>query len=164
MKPLLLILPALAFLTIAMGHEEGILTMDINENLSHQGKAFESDSVLAVTFNKEYSEGRDMPVRKDGTWENPIERKIKLTPAQAAKFHAILGAKKTYKNPANAICYEPRLGLVFFKGGKVIAQTAICTTCMRLESTARLGNGSHGSGFNLKVLERLEKMSAELGF
>lgn len=162
MKPTLFLL--LLPLVLAKGPREKRLKLEIDESLSHAGKAFQTDSVLAVSYNKHFWEGHELPVEKDGSWQNTLEKIVKLSPAQVAKFHAILGSGKTYKNPAGAGCYEPRLGLVFFRGGKVVAQSAICTSCMRLQSTAKLGDGSHYAAFNVKALKRLEKLERELGF
>ena len=120
----------------------------VDSLLTHRGTAFHSDSVLAVDYTGFIGEHTFMPLNEKGQWINTITKIKKLSIDQVKFLQSILGNKKSFDNPMDVFCYEPRLGIVYFKEGKVIGQSAICLSCARLESTAKLGNHENYSSFN----------------
>lgn len=132
--------------------------------LSHKGKAFVCDSAIAVDYIGFLGEHTYMPINEKGQWINTIEKTKKLSVEQLKLIHSALGNKKSFEHPMMISCYEPRIGIVYFKNNKVIGQSAICLGCVRLASTAKLGNGDHYSSFNAQTLRQLEKLCSDLQF
>lgn len=72
------------------------------------------------------------------TYPNPIDRKGKFTPVilkqqfltqkQADQILSALAKNSSY-GESSAACFQPHLGLVFFKGNKKINQISICLSC-----------------------------------
>lgn len=50
----------------------------------------------------------------------------KSTDAQLQSLHTILGKRSSFKDPTLVSCYEPRIGIICFREGKVIGQSQIC--------------------------------------
>jgi len=132
--------------------------------LTHKGKGFLCDSVIAIDYTGFLGEHTYMPLNEKGQWINTIVKRKKLTDDQLQLIHSVFGDKKSFYNPMMVGCYEPRLGIVYFKDNKVIGQSAICLGCARLESTAKLGNGDNYSSFSEHTLRRLEQLCSELQF
>jgi hypothetical protein len=137
--------------------------MNLKE-LSHKGTNFKTDSVLAVDYEG-YNDDRGFaPLNEVGNWISTISRIKKLSNKQIEMIQSVLGNPATFQKPIFAFCFEPRLGLIYFKDGKVIAQSAICLQCGRLESSAELGNGEYYTEFNKDALSELETLCLALGF
>lgn len=62
-----------------------------------------------------------------------IEQQQSLDQKTADKFLKLLSAKSTYGGMRMA-CFEPRLGIVFYKDGNYVSQISICMECNYLES------------------------------
>lgn len=132
--------------------------------LTHKGKAFLCDSAIALDYTGFLGEHTYMPLNENGQWINTIAKRKKLSAEQLQLVNSVFGNKKSFDNPMMVSCYEPRLGIVYFKDNKVIGQSAICLSCARLESTAKLGNGDNYSSFSEKTLRQLEKLCIDLQF
>ncbi len=134
----------------------------IDTLLSHKGSAFDCDSALAIDYIGFSGEHTFLPLNNKGQWINTISKSKKLTSDQLRLIHALLGNKKTFDNPMIIGCYEPRLAIVYFKGNKIIGQSAICIGCARLESTAKLGSDENYASFNKKAMKQFEKLCIDL--
>ena len=136
--------------------------IQLDDKLSHQ-KGFVYDSVIGIDYVGFFGEHFYYPINKKGQRINTIRNFKKLSTEQVIKLNKILGSKETYKNPRIVSCYEPRLGFVFFKNGKVIGQTQICLSCAQLRSTMRTVNKEYGGLFNHKATDELNQIRIELG-
>ncbi|WPO79104.1 hypothetical protein [Flavobacterium sp. KACC 22761] len=136
--------------------------IDIDTLLSYE-KEFECDSVIGVNYIGFDGYGHSFyPINKNGKSISTIKTRQKLERKQILKLNAILGNKKTFKNPNLYACYNPRLGFIYFKDNKIICQTQICLECSQLESTAKTA-GIKSGAFNEKARKELRKLSNELG-
>ena len=136
--------------------------VNIDTLLSYE-KGFECDSVIGVNYIGFDGYGHSFyPINKKGRSINTIKSRHKLEHNQISKLNAIIGNKKTYKNPNLTACYNPRLGFIYFKNNKVICQTQICLECSQLQSTAKTA-GEKSDAFNDKAYKELTKLSNELG-
>jgi hypothetical protein len=158
-------------LSINKGYKTAIIWVDRNNlilqvdtTLSHKGSAFSCDSAIAFDYIGFEGEHTFSVLNDKGQWINTIKQSKKLSANQILRVHNILGNKESFDNPMFVGCYEPRLGIVYFKQGKVIGQDKLCLGCARLESTARLGNGENYSSFNKKTMRQLEKLCQQLNF
>lgn len=140
------------------------VTYQVDTFLTHKDKGFLCDSAVAIDYTGFLGEHTYMPLNDKGQWINTIEKRKKLTGAQIQLIHSVFGDKKSFGSPMMVSCYEPRLGIIYFKDNKVIGQSAICLGCARLESTAKLGNGDNYSSFSESTLRRLEKLCSDLQF
>jgi len=133
------------------------------DSLLSYEKKFECDSVIGVNYIGFDGNGHSFyPINKRGRSINTIKSRQKLEHNQISKLNAIIGNKKTYKNPNLTACYNPRLGFIYFKNNKVICQTQICLECSQLQSTAKTA-GEKSDAFNDKARKELTKLSNELG-
>jgi hypothetical protein len=144
--------------------DSGKVMLNIDSLLTYKDKAFNCDSAIAVDYIGHQGEQTTSPLNNKGQWISTIQKRVKLTNYQIDSLNSIIGDKKSYFNSMQVSCYFPQLGIIYFKRGKVIGQSAICLSCARLESTAKLGSGENYSSFNRIALRRFEKICSELNF
>lgn len=140
------------------------VTMAIDTNLSHANGGFGCDSAIIFHYNGAFGEHTFMVLNDKGQWINTIQERKKLTSDQVRLVHSVFGNPSTFKHPLIIGCFEPRIAIVYFKGGKVIAQSDICLGCCRIKSTARLGNKEYYSSMNRTGRAKLDKLYEEVGF
>ncbi len=106
-----------------------------------------------------------------------IEKQHAFNQKQADQFLQLVASKKTYGGMRMS-CFEPRLGIVFYKDGKYIDQISVCMECNYLESELiipayeRQQKRSEKSGYNARTdygfsrsgRKGLEEMLQEFGF
>ncbi|MNV07275.1 hypothetical protein D3C71_976960 [compost metagenome] len=76
-----------------------------------------------------------------------IENQHAMNQSEADQFLRLLSARSTYGGMRMA-CFEPRLGIVFYKDGLYVNQISICMECNYLEAP-----------FQIPALERQRKIS-----
>lgn len=136
--------------------------LKIDPTLSYN-KEIKCDSVIGVNYIGFAGEHFFYPINEKGNYINTISQTKKLNHNQILRLNAIIGNKKTYKNPNISGCYEPRLAFIYFKNGAVICQTQICLTCYQLQSTAHFVDVASGN-FNNLAQKKLTELHDELGF
>lgn len=136
--------------------------MAIDTTLSYID-GFDYDSAVAVDYEGREDNLTDI-LNNNGAWISTIKQFKKLSPAQVKKVQTIIGSAATYEHPQNAACFVPHLGIAYFKYGEVKAQTAICLSCLGIESTAMLGNFTKYSSINTEAADQLGSICTELGF
>jgi len=85
------------------------------------------DKIIASDFRGD-EEMYDAPIDKQGNFIPIIEKQQFLSQEQADKILKALAKKSSY-GEASAACFNPHLGLVFFKGNKKVNQMSICLDC-----------------------------------
>lgn len=85
------------------------------------------DKIIAYDFRGD-EEMYDAPIDKQGNFIPIIEKQQFLSQEQADKILKALAKKSSY-GEASAACFNPHLGLVFFKGNKKVNQMSICLDC-----------------------------------
>lgn len=82
-------------------------------------------------------------INKDNQLAKTIKKSKTLTSKEATQFSRTIGQKSSYgKFPA--ACYEPHLGIVYYKDGKVIQHITVCMDCSRLVSSIDIPNQNQG--------------------
>lgn len=119
----------------------------IDTMLSHTKFGFSVDSALVIEYIGFVGEHTSMPLNDKGQWINSIKTVKKLNRLQLKIIQSVFGDANSYKNPIGAECYEPGMGIIYFKNGSVIGQSAICLSCAKIQSTAQLADNS-----NLQIL------------
>lgn len=76
-----------------------------------------------------------------------IEKQHAMNQSEADQFLRLISARSTYGGMRMA-CFEPRLGIVFYKDGLYVSQISICMECNYLEAP-----------FVIPALERQQKIS-----
>lgn len=117
-------------------------TRNIVENKEHLSKPIPTqypfanyDSVLAYSFNKRWF-GEDNQIITE--YKSELNQSaelpgVKLSDDQTMRILQILNDVSTYSGQPGA-CFDPRMGLVFYGAGKVVAHVSICFECNRLRS------------------------------
>jgi hypothetical protein len=137
--------------------------LKIDSSLSHAA-GFNCDSAIAVDYIGFKGEHTFPVINEKGQWISTIKKVEKLTTSQFQSIQRTLGNKSSFQNPIQVACYEPRWGLLYFKNGEVIGQTEICLACMKIGSSAKLGNNDQFASFNKKTLRKLQAICVQLGF
>jgi len=138
--------------------------LSIDTTLSYKAKIITCDSSLAIDYIGFEREHTFLPINTKGQWINSIRKVKRLNTEQQQYLASTIGDKNIYSNPLLVACYEPRLGIIYFKNGKIIGQTAICLGCARLESTIEIGDPRQEGLINEQGRKRLNKLCNELRF
>lgn len=85
------------------------------------------DKIIAYDFRGD-EELYDAPVDEQGNFIPIIEKQQFLSQEQADNILKALAKKNSY-GEASAACFNPHLGLVFFKDNKKVNQISICLDC-----------------------------------
>ncbi|WP_343664927.1 hypothetical protein [Chryseobacterium mucoviscidosis] len=85
------------------------------------------DKIIAYDFRGD-EEMYNAPIDKQGNFIPIIEKQQFLSQEQADKILKALAKKSSY-GETSAACFNPHLGLVFFKDNKKINQMSICLDC-----------------------------------
>jgi hypothetical protein len=128
--------------------------MAIDSTISFKG-GFKCDSVEIIRYEGSFGEHSFPPLNKEGKWISTIKKRQRLTNQQVVFVSSILRTKATFKNPLIIGCFEPRIGLVYFRDNKVIGQAYLCLGCIRIESTVKLGNNEYYASFNQEARTKL---------
>ena len=154
--------PSAAIYT-AIGYTDSIqVKMALDTTLSYKD-GMDYDSIIAVDYEGREDNLTDI-LDRNGDWINTIKQFKRLSPAQCKKIQSIIASSSTYDNANNYSCFVPHLGLAYFQYGEVKAHTAICLSCMGIESTATLGNYTKFSQINTTAADQIATLCEELGF
>jgi hypothetical protein len=156
------VLPPKAPTTKIFWLKDKTVNIKIDPTLSYS-KDIKCDSVIGVNYIGFAGEHFFYPINEKGRYINTISQTKKLNQKQISRLSAIIGNKKTYKNPNIAACYEPRLAFIYFKNDTVICQTQICLSCNQLHSSANIADGADGN-LNKEAVKKLTELHDELGF
>ena len=116
------------------------------------------DKVVAYSYNGE--RGNEI-INNKGTLAGEIKSKVELNESQIIKFTNLLCNKSTYDG-AVASCFDPHLGIVFYKNNKPAAYVSICLDCNNLVSSIKIPNSN--DGFSRDGEKNIMSFEKELGF
>ncbi len=142
--------------------DSGKVALEIDTTLTHKKGAFKCDSVIILDYNGAFGEHTYLPLNDKGQWIATIKKTKRLSEDQLNFIQIIFGSKSSFKNPKMFFCYEPRIGLIYYRNNEVIAQSAICLSCCRMESTAKLGSGNNYASYNTETNEKIAKFYDQL--
>lgn len=114
-------------------------------------------------------------VSENGRFHESIKKTTELTSLQIHNFVNYIGDKSTYGN-TTAFCFEPHLGIVFYKNKKIVAHLSICLDCNYLISSIEIPATSYkkikigddyeydAEGFSKLGRKQLNQLCNELNF
>jgi len=109
---------------------------------------------LGITYDKvimyEYDGGKEGEltiVDEKGNFAKTVSKQVVLDERIIAELNKKLTDKKSF-GAAEAFCYEPRLGFVYFLNGKIVGKTDVCLMCNRLRSSFNLDAQKQGKQTN----------------
>lgn len=105
------------------------------------------DSVVFYDFEGSGKEVFSV-VEKNGGLSPTVRRSAKLDQATADHFTRLLGDRASY-GAGTASCFDPHLGVVYYKNKKVAAYINICLDCNRLHASKTIDaqlQGKQGKG------------------
>lgn len=95
------------------------------------------DRVVAYDYGGRGEDAMSPIIDGDGELHPSVINQKNLTQEQVNELTIYLGAEETYGN-GTASCFEPHLGLVFYKGDSIAAHISICLLCNRLRSSVEI--------------------------
>jgi hypothetical protein len=102
-------------------------TIKPNQSSGIPFSTLDYNKIIAYDFKGD-EELYDAPIDKQGNFIPIIGKQQFLSQEQADKILKALAKKSSY-GEASAACFNPHLGLVFFKDNKKINQISICLDC-----------------------------------
>ncbi|PTX61944.1 hypothetical protein C8N46_10341 [Kordia periserrulae] len=125
------------------------------------------DEVIAYDYETHMDTEMPYIIDNKGRLNPTVTKQKNLTQTQITTLKIFLGSVETYGN-AKATCYEPHLGIVFYKDKKVVAHVSICISCNHLASSLEIPattyRGYRTDGFNPKAIEFLNDFCQSLEF
>lgn len=99
------------------------------------------DKIIAYDFQGDEEMYNDI-IDKKGKFIPIIEKQQFLTQKQADKILSVLTKKSSY-GESSAACFNPHLGLVFFKNNRKVNQISICLDCNNSTSEIAIPARTH---------------------
>ena len=136
-----------------------------NSGQQSDAKANSNNVFATVNYDKviaySYDGKGDIEIINDkGRLAEKIKKQVELSKAQTIKLTNTLCNKSTYGGDI-AACFDPHLGVVFYKTNKPVAHISICLDCNYLVSSIKiLGEG----GFSYDGLKKIMDFEKELKF
>jgi hypothetical protein len=97
-----------------------------------------SDSLVLYDFNKNTRPGASIVIEKEGKKVlAPFEKSKKIGIKYSVEFNGWVEDQKSY-GAGTAACFDPHLGVVYYKDGQIQAYINICMGCNILESSLPL--------------------------
>jgi hypothetical protein len=122
-----------------------------------------------VAYDYDGHKGPDLLiVRADGQLASTVSARQVLSPVQVERLLQTLESRASYA-AYGAACFEPHLGVVFYRQQRVVGHVSLCLSCHSLNSSLkiparRLPGGEQAQGFSAAGLRPLEQLCQELSF
>jgi len=116
------------------------------------------DKVVAYSYN---GEGGIEIIDEDKKLADEIGKKAQLDQARIIKLTNFLCTPSTYGGD-EAACFDPHLGIVFYKANHPTAWVSICLDCNTLVSSVKIPNEK--GGFSMKGIKGVMDFEKGLGF
>jgi len=130
------------------------------------------DSVVAYDFK---GDGDNSVIKNGSLNKRLIVKSIKLSKKQINSISKTIGNKSSYGGSTMS-CFDPHLGIVYYKNGSIVAHINICFECNYLKTYPTLPNNLlmfkeegetdlvYHEGFSEKGKNELKKICNELNF
>jgi hypothetical protein len=116
------------------------------------------DKVVAYSYD---GEGDIEIIDEKGSLAKKIEKQIELNKSQIIRLTNVLCDKSTYGGDI-AACFNPHLGVVFYRTNKPAAWVSICLDCNYLVSSIKIPLGE--SGFSADGVKKIIAFENEVNF
>lgn len=102
------------------------------------------DSVVIYDFESRGKTTQQLSIVSDSnTLASDIKKASALSTGESQRLSERIGQKESYGQGV-AACFDPHLGIVYYKNGKHIAYITVCIDCNRLESSLEIQNQKQG--------------------
>lgn len=105
--------------------------------------ALQYDSVVMYDFDWRGKGEHFSIIDEKGKLAPTVKKSVKLDDKTSKKLSRLVGESESY-GQATAACFEPHLGIVYYKGGQPVAQLNICISCNRLGSSLEIPEQKQG--------------------
>jgi len=152
----------------------GLVIDSLHTGLAAPFSTLDFDRVVACDYDGG-PDGAALIIGSDGTPNASVKKAVTLNPQQVKSITGILGDPKTYGEPL-ADCFNPHMGLVFYKKDVVVLHISICIECSQLKSSMAIpamvrphtdpktGKELFGEGFSDAGQQKLEALCASFKF
>lgn len=95
------------------------------------------DSVVIYDFEWRTKYASHLSIIDNGKLASTVTKSARLKKKEAAKLVRLMGDSLSY-GKSEAACFEPHLGIVFYREGKFAEYITICIDCNRLVPSIRI--------------------------
>jgi len=132
----------------------------------------EYDKIIAYDFHGSYEPHYSVIKNKKKMKFAPVVLSQKYLNQEQANFVTEFLVDDDNYGGSTAACFDPHLGIVFFKDSKIQCVVNICLGCNYLETTSVLKEAKNqnksedygGNGFSKSGRQKIIELSAQLGF
>ncbi len=110
--------------------------IDISKRANSPFNKLDYNKVIAYDYDGGKGEGV-IDIISNGKLAQTVKQQKELTQEQIDDLTNYLGANSTYGGN-KAFCFEPHLGIVFYKDSKVVAHLSICLECNYMNSSIKI--------------------------
>lgn len=110
--------------------------ISISKKANRPFNKLDYNKVIAYDYEGGKGEGV-IDIITDGKLAPTVKQQKELTQEQIDGLTNYLGANSTYGGN-KAFCFDPHLGIVFYKDSKVVAHISICLECNYLSSSIKI--------------------------
>ncbi len=96
-----------------------------------------TDSIVIYDFGNYVKKDGFAIIDKQGNLSSTVRKSAKLDKEEAKSFTSSLSDTTSFGG-GTASCFDPHLGIVYYKNKKVLASINICVGCNRLEASMAL--------------------------
>jgi hypothetical protein len=136
-------------------------------NIYNPFLTLDTDEVIAYDYETNFDSAKRFIIDDEGKLNPTVAKQRTLTKTQVSTLKTFLGSTDTY-GENRPDCFEPHLGIVFYKDDKVVAHVSICISCRHLDSSVEIPattyRGYRTDGFNPKAIEFLNDFCQSLEF
>jgi hypothetical protein len=108
----------------------------VNKKANKPFNKLDYNKVIAYDYEGGKGEGV-IDIITDGKLAPTVKQQKELTQEQVDGLTNYLGANSTYGG-SKAFCFDPHLGIVFYKDNKIVAHISICLECNYLSSSIKI--------------------------
>ena len=142
--------------TISCGNNESLTN---KRSINNVFATLDYDKTVAYNYNGQ----GDIEIidKETGQLAKKIRKQVVLDSAQILKITNDLCDKSSYGGDV-ASCFDPHLGIVFYKTDKPVAYISICLDCNYLISSIKIPNSE--SGFSDNGIKRILEFERKIGY
>lgn len=126
------------------------------------------DSVVVYDYNG--MSGREIVkngalVKQEG-YRGKIHGSLKISDSKVKWLNKLIGSKSTYGGPT-AACFDPHMGVVYYRQAKIVGHFSICIDCNFLRSShpiPAVEASGMNYGFSKSTRKKINQLCKELEF
>lgn len=143
---------------------EGSPKLNPNQKMGQPFSSLNFDKLIAYEYEDSPKEDPYASIIMDGKYIPTITKQKKITQKQAEILLSKLSDEKSYELQP-AMCFYPRMSLIFYRESKIINVIDICLDCNLLSSNIEIPNQSKDvPGFSKFGRQAIIDFSREIGF